>query len=139
MPLTTNGEGYRTFTDVCVFEATTTAQIRQIFQPIDKGHVLMAPDDGSGGLQIFKFDLENTSGASATVLIPNNPFYAVSGRWVLIATATSSGGGGANMQGVIYSAGTPPNPPVLTSPATAYDRNGILPTYYWDTVGLAWV
>lgn len=94
MPLLVTGQGYRTFDSGKVLEATTVAEVRQVYEPVDKGLIFMAADDGSGNLQVYKFDLQSVAAASATALVPDNPFYATRGRWILVATSAATGGGG---------------------------------------------
>ena len=120
MPLTTSGQGYRTFQDMSMFEAQTVAEVRQIELVNDKGHCLMAPDDGSNGLLVWKFDLQSVAVDDGTlVLKPNNPFYTARGRWILVST--SSPGGGSGLSG----AGSPEGV-VIGNPGWTY----------WDTTNL---
>lgn len=92
MPLTVYGELYRDFSEPRFFECETTAQVRQIRMPADKSHALVSADDGSTSLLLWKFNLTSTAAASATILVPINPAYAVAGRWIKIPLG--SGGGG---------------------------------------------
>lgn len=45
---------------------------------------------------------------------------------------------GVGSQLVMYTSGTPANPPDTSRAALAYDPNGILPTMGWNTVTLSW-
>lgn len=56
--------------------------------------------------------------------------------WLL--TQISSGGGGGVNNLVIYTAGTPANPPDPTKNSLAYDPTGNLPTLGWNTVTQTW-
>jgi len=55
------------------------------------------------------------------------------GGWILVG-----GGDGNGVQLVVYTSGTPANPPDLTKPALAYDPNGIQPILGWGTVSKTW-
>lgn len=45
---------------------------------------------------------------------------------------------GVGNQIVMYTAGTPANPPDVTRSAMAYDPNGILPSKGWNTITQTW-
>lgn len=141
MPLLISNTIYRTFDSGKVLESESIAQVRQIYEPVDKQFVLLAPDTGLSGLVVYKFDLASVAADdSDLVLQPANPFYNPHGRWIKVATASQSGGGGGggNAQFVLYSVAPPANPTDTAQPAMAYDPAGILPIMVWDNVGLAW-
>ncbi len=89
---------YRTFDSGKVLEAETFDQIRQIYEPVDKEYVLACADDGTTGLTVWKFDLDSVAvDDGLTILQPDNPFYVDNGRWILVSTTSSAGGGGVNV------------------------------------------
>lgn len=105
MPLTINGEGYRDFSEPRFFECEDSSQVEQINLPVDKAHAIVAADDGSTDMALWKFDASSTAAASVSVLIPDNPAYASVGRWILIPTGssgtTSSSAGSGSPEGVV--------------------------------------
>lgn len=95
MPLLIDGQGYYTYDSGKVLDAETIARVRQIYEPVNKEYCLLSADNGSNGLQIWKFDLTSVAvDDGVSVLKPINPFYATSGRWILVSSSTSTGGGG---------------------------------------------
>jgi len=95
MPLLIDGQGYYTYDSGKVLDAETIARVRQVYEPVNKEYLLLSADDGSTGLQVWKFDLTSVAADDGTtVLQPNNPQYAVAGRWILVSTTTAIGGGG---------------------------------------------
>lgn len=85
MPLTITGEGYRDFSEPRFFECETIAQVRQVRNPVDKSHALVAAADGSGFMSIYKFNATSVAADDgSTVLLPANPFFATEGRWLRI-------------------------------------------------------
>lgn len=52
---------------------------------------------------------------------------------------SGGGAGGGNAQFVVYTSGTPSNPPNTSQPAMAYDKNGILPILVWNVDTQSWV
>lgn len=115
MPLTITGEGYRDFSEPRFFECETEAQVQQIRMPVDKAHAFVSADDGSGTLALWKFDAASVAAASATVLIPDNPAYATTGRWISISLGSGGGGGGTGLSGT----GSPEGV-TTASPGTTY-------------------
>lgn len=113
MPQTTAGEGYRDFTEPMFLECETESQIDQIRNPVDKAHVFVSADDGSANFTLWKFDRASTDPASATVKVPTNPAFAVSGRWFKIPT-----GGGAGTGDVTGPASSTANAPVIFNGVT---------------------
>lgn len=108
MPLVVTGEGYRDFAEPRFFETTTTAEVLMIRNPVHKAHAFVAAADGSTGLVIWKFDFNSVAVASATVLVPLNPFFVARGRWILVvAGGTSNAGsyaGSGSPEGVVTAA-----------------------------------
>jgi hypothetical protein len=95
MPLIVQGEGYYTYDSGKVLDAETIARVRQVYEPVNKEYCLLSADDGSTGLQIWKFDLNSVAvDDGLTVLKPLNPQYAVAGRWILVSTSSTAGGSG---------------------------------------------
>lgn len=82
--------------------------------PADKSHALVSADDGSTNLALWKFDRDSTVAASATVLVPNNPAYATSGRWISIPFS-----GGSGTTTTLSGAGSPEGV-VIGSPGWTY-------------------
>jgi hypothetical protein len=79
MPLTTDGENYREFSEPRFFEAETLADIAKIRSPVDKAHAVLAPDNG-GSLDVWKFKKDDTTTADGwDVITPNNT--QVAGRF----------------------------------------------------------
>lgn len=106
MPLTVTGEGYRDFSEPRFFECETSSQVEQIRTPADKAHAIVAADDGTTDMEVWKFDLASAAAASATVKVPDNPAYAANGRWFKIpgfggGGNTSSSAGSGSPEGVV--------------------------------------
>lgn len=99
MPLQTSGEGYRVFSEPRFFECVLEAQVQQIELPVDKAHAIVAAADGTT-YAMWKFDSASTAAASASVIIPDNPMYADTGRWIKLPTGGGGGGGGGLQSGV---------------------------------------
>lgn len=114
MPLTVSGEGYRDFSEPRFFECLTTSEVQQIRNPVNKAHALVAPASGGTALGVWKFDSASVAVASATVLVPINPAYATTGRWINIPVGGGSGGAGA------YSGTGSPEGVVTATPGSTY-------------------
>lgn len=115
MPLLINNNTYRTFDSGHVFDAESIAAVRQVYEPVNKSYLMMAADDGSNGLQVWKFDLLSVvADDGISVLRPVNPQYAVAGRWILVSSSTAIGGGG-----IITGNGTPEGV-VTANPGAGY-------------------
>jgi len=98
MPLTTSGEGYRTFSEPRFFECVLESEIEEIEWPVNKAHAIVAAADGST-YEMWKFDAESTAAASATVILPLNPRFVDVGRWIKLPAGGGGGGGGGLQSG----------------------------------------
>jgi hypothetical protein len=58
--------------------------------------------------------------------------------YLLCQISVNGSGGGGNAQLVIYTSGTPDNPPNTSNPAIAYDPTGNLPTLGWNIDTQSW-
>lgn len=105
MPLIVAGGGYYTYDSGKVLDAETVARVRQVYEPVDKQYLMLSADDGSTGLAVWKFDLGSVAVDNGTnILKPNNPQYAVAGRWILVGNMTGGGGvttGTGSPEGVV--------------------------------------
>ncbi len=93
MPLTSEGEGYRTFSEPRFFECIAESEVEQIELPVNKAHAIVAAADGST-YEMWKFDNASTAGASGTVIVPLNPLFVDVGRWIKLPAGGGSGGSG---------------------------------------------
>lgn len=74
----------------------------------------------------------STKVATIYIDIATGTIYAyANGGWV-------AAGGSGGLQGVVYTSGTPANPPDITKNAIAYDPNGFLPILGWGTISHTW-
>lgn len=94
MPLTVLGEGYREFSEPRFFECGAQSEVEQIENPVDKAFAFYAKSDGSADFQLWKFDASSTAAAGESVIVPLNPLYATTGRWIKIPVG---GGGGSGV------------------------------------------
>lgn len=92
MPLQVQGEGYRDFGEPRFFTCEVTAQVQQIYMPVDKSHALVALANGTVVFELWKFDESSTAAGGLNVLVPLNPFFASAGRWIRIPFGGGSSG-----------------------------------------------
>lgn len=104
MPLQISGEGYREFSEPRFFECETIAHVRQIRNPVDRAHAIVAPSSGAY-IYLYKFysDLEDADDGGS-ILQPTNS--QVEGRWRRILNSADFAGGAA-ATGNLFGSGSP--------------------------------